>query len=322
MSPDLADLRNADWRELLATAQSRTRLEHSGKSGAQVDRVTLASGLTVVVKQSSPDADWLAKVTRDDGRIVTLWESGVFDRLPPSIDHTILAILKDENGWQLIMRDVGGAFPSDQDVLSREQVDKVLAAADDLHRVFWGQRFEGACPLDDYLNAYVPVWPERVPGWSAAQEAHWNEFQSRAPQDMIELLDRARVDNVSFFSRIFDQCEPTLIHGDLFPPNVGFLDRRVVLIDWSFATFAPAAFEIAFFLLWSECGWCASLGIPREEVLERYQVIADDRFDPHALSIGLISAFALCGVGLRNNPHALEWWTSRIRTELKRTRLT
>lgn len=321
MPTDIEAFRNADWRALLATARSRNRLAHSGKSGAPIDRVELASGATVVVKRCSQSVDLVAKVMRDEGRVLKLWATGVFDRMPPSLDHALLAVLPEDDGWLIVMRDVAESFVPDDHVLTLDQVHTTLSAVDAMHQSFLGEHIDGVCPLEDYLRVYLPVPPEIVPGWTAVQEAHWNEFKANAAPDMVDLLARARLDSPTFFARLFEQCEQTLVHGDLFPPNIGFLDDRLVLVDWSFATIAPAAFEIAFFLLWSDCGWCATLDVSRESLLEGYQTIAGRRCDAASLSIGLISAFALSGTALRNRPEALKWWTHRIRTELSRATL-
>jgi RNA polymerase sigma factor (sigma-70 family) len=66
----------------------RSRLSYSG---AKLERVVLADGSTLVVKRISQEYDLAMKLTHDTGRAAQLWVSGVLDRLPPVIDHAILA---------------------------------------------------------------------------------------------------------------------------------------------------------------------------------------------------------------------------------------
>lgn len=311
---------NLDWRSQLAAARSRTPMSHNGHSGSPIDRVVLASGETVVVKRSSPQTDVFAKLTRDNGRVIEMWTSGIFDRMPAAIDHATLAVLPDQDGWLIVMRDVADSLVADDRVLSRDEIERILSAVDAMHTAFLGQRMAGMCPFDDYLTAYLPRAADLVPRMAASFAQAREAFTAAAAPDIVDLVARGREDP-GLFERLFARCEKTLIHGDLFPPNIGFCDERLVLIDWSFATNAPAAFEIAFFLLWSDTGWCATLGVPRDEILDTYREIAGDRCDATTLSIGIISAFALCAPALSERPEALDWWTQRVRQELKRINL-
>jgi hypothetical protein len=67
---------------LLDRVVERTPLEgHDGRSGARLDRVTLADGTRLVVKHATASSDLAMRVTDDPvGRELALWRDGVLDR--------------------------------------------------------------------------------------------------------------------------------------------------------------------------------------------------------------------------------------------------
>ena len=78
--------------ELLGRAEVRGPwVPDDTKSGARFERV-LIDGESFVLKYQDPRDDWLLRATGDPGRCyVRLWESGLLGRLPPVIDHAVVA---------------------------------------------------------------------------------------------------------------------------------------------------------------------------------------------------------------------------------------
>src|SRR6185436_17360548 len=99
-------LAGVTWREPLVA--------DDGKSGNTLERVEI-DGVRYVVKHQSVEADWIMRVTGD--RVFwphRLWRGGLFDQVPPSIDHAVVAMAVDGHcpGAQLaiLMRDVGSSL--------------------------------------------------------------------------------------------------------------------------------------------------------------------------------------------------------------------
>ena len=80
----------------------RAPLEHSGNSGAALERILLPDGTALIAKRVGPSGDWLARVTGDRGRTALLWEEGAFARLPDELDHGIEKVIPDGEGLSLI----------------------------------------------------------------------------------------------------------------------------------------------------------------------------------------------------------------------------
>ena len=85
--------------EWLGRAASRSPWQPDDtKSGARFERVVI-DGEPYVLKYQDPRDDWLLRATGDPGRCyVTLWESGMLDRLPSVLDHGVVAAAYDDAG--------------------------------------------------------------------------------------------------------------------------------------------------------------------------------------------------------------------------------
>ena len=100
-------LQGAEQRESWKTTNSL--------SGSHFERVVI-DGVPLIVKYSSLDNDWIMRATGDlNSRQLTLLMSGVLDRLPASIDHTVVgcAPYTDDGGHRgaaLLMRDVSDSL--------------------------------------------------------------------------------------------------------------------------------------------------------------------------------------------------------------------
>jgi hypothetical protein len=94
---------------------ARHPLDSAGASGNTVERVTLRDGRDLICKRVSPEWDWLSRATNDRGRALSIWRSGLFERLPPAIDHATVAVEPDGAGWSVFMHDVSDALvPGDR----------------------------------------------------------------------------------------------------------------------------------------------------------------------------------------------------------------
>jgi hypothetical protein len=98
--------------ELLARALSRERLVPAdARSGAVFERVVVGSD-RYFVKRFGFASDWIMRVSGDRvGRQYLVWRTGIMDRSPGCIDHTVVAMDVDGAGEEavltIVMREVG-----------------------------------------------------------------------------------------------------------------------------------------------------------------------------------------------------------------------
>lgn len=316
--------------ELLDSVVERTPLRQAsqGYSGATLERVILADGRALVVKHLSPAWDATMRLTHDTGRAAWLWTSGVMDRFPPVIDHTIVAAEPTDDGWVIVMRDISGALLLDDRMLTRAESRRILEAAAALHRTFRGERVEGLCHLGDHLSLFSPRTAARERGGASPVfewiERGWDLFPDVVPSDVVAAIHaiHGRPDRLA---NELDQCASTLIHGDLWLANVGLRPDCVVILDWGTATQAPPAFEFTTYLT----GAWSRIMATREELIDDFRAVSGDD-DDHALQLSFIATFAEYGwnkaLDAAEHPDLakrareaadLAWWIDRVRRALE-----
>jgi hypothetical protein len=103
-------------RELLARASWRKRVEPAdARAGAVFERVAIGPE-SFFVKQLSASSDWIMRIADDHvHRPYLIWRSGIMDRAPDLIDHTVVAMdltgaPGDDAVLTIVMRDVGGSL--------------------------------------------------------------------------------------------------------------------------------------------------------------------------------------------------------------------
>jgi hypothetical protein len=298
-----------------------------GRTGASFERARLADGTPVVIKHISP-RDWMIMVAGGESYLAQTWDEGVFKRLPPAIDHTMLAVEPTDAGWIVVMRDVNEHVLQEGRVLSREENRRVLAAMDAMYVEFVGEAGIG-CPLAEHFSVFSPPVLDRlghldtpVPG---LMHRGWNMFDDVAPVDVADVMHRLIKDPTPLV-RELEKSESTLIHGDLRLHNMGLTDDKIVLLDWELVGNAPPALEFGWYLIIS----ASRIDATREQITDDFRQISGDRFDPHALELGMISALMFLGwnkaIDIIENPDPmiraqeradLDWWVARVRSALE-----
>jgi len=133
-------------------------VDHEGKSGALLERVTLADGRHLTVKRFSPATDLLMAVLGDVvGREYVLWSRGILDLLPPEVGHAVVDGWVDGDETVIVMRDLGDSVLTWQDRLTRDQCRSMLISVAAQHRAFLGTAPEDLTPLPDLLADPQPL---------------------------------------------------------------------------------------------------------------------------------------------------------------------
>jgi hypothetical protein len=302
-----------------------------GNSGAQLERVTLPDGTPGIAKRVVPGGDWLGRVA--GGRAITaeLWRAGVLQRLPASIETGIVAVEPEGDGWRIVMRDLSAALLPAQGPISRARHREVMAAAAALHAAFRGERFDGAITLERHLAISSPAIAEAERDGSDVIpkqiETAWEAFAEAADDDVAQAV-LANLADPTPLARALRAGGTTLVHGDLRDDNLGFVDGRVVLLDWDIAGEGTPALEVAWYLChdaWRTEG-------THDELLEDFLVAEGGAVSEHDLDLGLIAGLQLYGwifghsALIHPDPaerawarEELRWWVPRVRAALERT---
>ena len=302
----------------------------AGASGNKVERVTLDDGTELIRKRVSPEWYWISRATGDSGRALSMWTGGVFERIPPVVDHATVGVEADGGGWVIFMRDVSDALVGHDEVLDRTAVRRILAGMAEVHHAFWGERMPDLCPLEDRYHLLSPRTARREVerGGSVGELIHkcWEVFAEFVREDIATAIVTLS-HQPGLLAEQLGRCEQTLIHGDLRLANMGVPADRIVLIDWGERTgMAPPAVELASFLMFD----APRLDVPRDEVIADFRGLYGERFDETALHLALIGGMVQLGpnpvlnVVLGGGEEArasaasqLGWWTERVATALE-----
>jgi hypothetical protein len=302
-----------------------------GNSGAQLERVTLPDGTPGIAKRVVPGGDWLGRAA--GGRAITaeLWQAGVLQRLPASIETGIVAVEPDGDGWRIVMRDLSAALLPAEGAISRAHHREVMAAAAALHGAFRGQRFDGAITLERHLAISSPAIAEAERNGSDVipkqLETAWEAFAEAADDDVAQAV-LANLADPAPLARALRAGGTTLVHGDLRDDNIGFVDGRVVLLDWDIAGEGTPALEVAWYL----CHDAWRTEATHDDLLEDFLDAEGGEVSEHDLDLGLIAGLQLYGwifghsALIHPDPaerawarEELGWWVPRVRAALERT---
>jgi hypothetical protein len=302
-----------------------------GNSGAQLERVTLPDGTPGIAKRVVPGGDWLGRVA--GGRAITaeLWRAGVLQRLPASIETGIVAVEPDGDGWRILMRDLSAALLPAQGPISRARHREVMAAAAAMHAAFRGEPLDGAITLERHIAISSPAIAEAERDGSDVIpkqiETAWEAFAAAADDDVAQAV-LANLADPAPLAQALREGGTTLVHGDLRDDNLGFVDGRVLLLDWDIAGEGTPALEVAWYLChdaWRTEG-------THDELLEDFLVAEGGAVSERDLDLGLIAGLQLYGwifghsALIHPDPterawarEELGWWVPRVRAALERT---
>jgi hypothetical protein len=268
-----------------------------GQSGNTLERVRLEDGRELIHKRVDPSDDWISRATGDNGRLPAIWRSGLIHRLPPAVDHTMVAVEENDDGWSVFMRDASERLIPRERRLDRAAVAHVLRSMAKAHDAYWGESQPDLCSIEDRYHLLSPRTIRREAELGKGAESltkGWEQFAEKVPRSLADVI-MPIVESPTLIADPLRTCEQTLIHGDLRMDNLGFTDDGIVLLDWGSMTgFAPPAVEFMWFL-----GFDALVfDCTRDEVVADFRAIYGDRVDDRAMDLAFIGGFVHLGCHL------------------------
>jgi hypothetical protein len=225
--------------DLLAQAERRIPwAPENSRSCARFERVVIA-GEPYVLKYQDPRDDWLLRATGDDGHsYVRLWESGLLDRLPPVLDHAVVAAAYDGSVGMVLLRDVSQTLLVADAPFSTAQHERFLDHMAQLHATFWG--WHDDVGLTSLQRRYLMFSPAIAAEESArgndavvplAMADGWRRLPDVSPV-MADIL-LPLLSDPSPLVLALAGLPHTLVHGDWKAANLGTHDDgRTVLLDF------------------------------------------------------------------------------------------
>ena len=311
---------------LLDDAVERVVLtDHTGMSGAALERVRLSDGRSLIVKRFNPESDVTLDLTGGTvGWEHVLWQTGALRRLPVGVSHALVDTWVEDGDTVIVMRDLGGAVLTWDDRLDAARCTWVLERLGTLHRHFLADAPDGLAPLDQVLALFAPArMQRRAADFELLRIAlcGWEIFADSVPADVAEPVLRL-LEDVKPLARALLSRPVTLLHGDLATVNMAVELDDLVLIDWAMPTVAPGAIDLARFI----AGCSSVVDLSREEMLAVYQRAAGPAYDETAMRLALLAGLVWLGwnkaLDAAEHPDPatrareqadLDWWVAEAR---------
>jgi hypothetical protein len=203
------------------------------------------------------------RVTKDYRcRSVTLWQSGLLDRLKPAVEHGIVACSKDGAGWAILMRDLTPALLPMEQTLSTMDNERLLDAMAAMHAAYWNapELADSVLGLCSLRNVFQSLSPETLRqelntenGAVRAQVEGWEQLFAQVEPERAEVantLHQLIVDPQPLCNALA-RYPQTLMHGDSQVSNLG-IDRTqpsgAVMLDWQLAAVAPPTLDLFWYM--------------------------------------------------------------------------
>lgn len=301
-----------------------------GKSGAIMERATMPDGTVYVVKRIDPADDWVMQAADDEGRIMTMFEHGVFERLDSVINSAIVAVEPEESGFVVVMHDVSDTLIPDGIPLSRSDGGRLLEGLSAMHVSFLDSDPTSCGPLLDLGDYFTFLSPASALEMNTKTDIPslitrgWEAFGEIFPVDVVEAVFAVHQDPAPY-AQTLREHPSTLLHGDAKVANLGLGPDQVVALDWgALTTWGPPAVEYAYFLAVNDSAIDATLDEMLADVTETSAAGPDD----HALELAVLGALAQLGwdkaasaisdrtVAQARQLDSISWWTRRARTAI------
>jgi len=304
---------------------------HVGKSGAGLERVRTADGMSYVVKRTTVESDLLhALLGGGPAREYLLWRDGALDRLPPGVTHALVDAWCEGDTTVIVMRDLGDRVLTWEDRLTARQTGWVMARVAALHRAFLGAAPAAVAPLEPVLDQFAPhrigaVVDSDNPLPALARRG-WELFADLVPDEIAGAVLEVLADVGPYATKLVAAGPVTLVHGDLAIVNMALEDDDLVLLDWAMPVAAPGALDVARFV----AGCSSVVGLSREDTIAAYRDAAGPAYEETAMRLALLLGLVWLGwnkaldavdhpdPATRARERAdLDWWVAQARRTLE-----
>jgi hypothetical protein len=320
--------------DLLSRASQRRVVQPSdGKSSSTFERVTI-DGCRYFLKRLSPATDWIMRVTGDHvHRPYLIWQAGLMNEAPASIDHTVVAMEIEGVGetavCSTLMRDVADHLvPEGDGTVALAQHANFIEHLAQLCATFWGfiDTIGGLTTMTERVRFFATDAVARElavaepPGVIVAADSGWKRLPDLSPT-LADLAFAVQADP-TLLTAPLAETPTTFLHGDWKMGNLGsHPGGRTILLDWAYPGSGPACWDLCWYLALNR----ARLPEAKEAAIDRFrsslerQGIETGGWFDRQLDLCIAAIMVTFGWEKAIGDEAeLRWWETRVSEALAR----
>ena len=224
------------------------RIDTSGLSGSKMYKLKIynnESSKILYLKVNNLKEDWLARVSNDSGRELTVFKDSIFAKIEEFIKGIYIAYYEDRNCYAILMNDmssfIGAEKNSDDYYAYLDNLAKFHAKFSEYDIL----KYKSLLSVEDYYYFLTEEKLDQVEEFKEDNYYGWKKLK--------EFLGEERYKKYCEFKNIdqkFSYYPKTFVHGDYRPDNALYIGKDDVrFIDWANSGCGPCTLDLFWYIM-------------------------------------------------------------------------
>lgn len=220
----------------------------SGLSGSKMYKLKIRCNKgkkNLYLKVNNLKEDWLAKVSNDKGRELTIFKDDVFNKIEEFIKGVYIAYYENSDCYAILMNDmsefIGAERNSDDYYAYLDNLAKFHAKFSENDVI----KYKSLLSVEDYYHFLTEEKVSYVDEFKEDNEYGWRKIREFLGEELYgKYCDFKEID------KKFSYYPKTFVHGDYRPDNAIYIDKTDVrFIDWANSGCGPCTLDLFWYLM-------------------------------------------------------------------------
>lgn len=228
-------------------------LEHvstNGLSGSNMYKLTLISDESnkkIFLKINNLKEDWVAKISKDKGRELTIFKESIYNKLEEFIKDVYLGYYQGNDSYAILMNDMS------EYTTYEESYEFHFIYLDNLakfHAKFKEADilgYEDLLNVDGYYNFLTRTKVNEKEEFIKDNEYGWEKLREMLGKELFD-----KYNNIENVDKLFSHYPKTFLHGDYRPANTLYINEDDIrFIDWANSGCGPCTLDLFWYIITS-----------------------------------------------------------------------
>ncbi|SCI24988.1 MULTISPECIES: phosphotransferase [unclassified Romboutsia] len=218
----------------------------SGLSGSKMYKLIITSKekeKVLYLKVNNLKEDWLAKVSNDKGRELTIFEESIFIKIEEFIKDVYIAYYKNDSYYAILMNDMSEYIGADKNSEDYYTYLDNLAKFHSKFNEYDIIKYKSLLSVEEY---YDFLTEEKISEEFREKNSYgWRKIRELLGENLyIEYCELNHIDNK------FSYYPKTFLHGDYRPDNALYMSNNEIrFIDWANSGCGPCTLDLFWYLI-------------------------------------------------------------------------